>query len=49
MGQKHKIVQIAAFPITFVTDFIVSAVEFEQVNVWWVPIYQFMNAEITCY
>ena len=46
MGQKHKIVQIAAFPITFVTDFSVSAVEFEQVNV---PIYQFMNAEITCY
>ena len=25
----------------------VSAVEFEQVNVCWVPPYQFINAEIT--
>ena len=26
----------------------VSAVDFEQVNVCWVPPYQFINAEITC-
>ena len=26
----------------------VSAVEFEQVNVFWVSPYQFLNAEITC-
>ena len=27
--------------------FIVSAVDFEQVNVCWIPPYQFINAEIT--
>ena len=26
----------------------VLAVDFEQVNVWWVPRYLFINAEITC-
>ena len=34
----------------FIPFFSVSAVEFEQVNVCWVPVYQFTNAEITyCY
>ena len=33
--------------VHFMPFFIVSAVDFEQVNVCWIPPYQFINAEIT--
>ena len=33
--------------IYFIPFFSVSAIGFKQVNVCWVPPYQFMNAEIT--
>ena len=41
------IVDFEHIPYHFTHFSSVSTVGFEQVNVWWVPSYQFKNAEIT--